>query len=708
MLTSRRVQVWVALAVTAMIMLFTIGIGPAASAGPTPLTVTLTSPTNPSPYYEDVIYTATVVTSDGGSLDNGDGIEFTDNGSDINGCSFEQLSATTPGTYTATCDESGNQMDVGSHTIAAYFYGDSSYGPSSDSLDQVVDQGPTTTTITSPPPGASVPYGNEGQNSVNVTVSPDPGVNQSPSGNVNLYSGAPGPGTYLCTAYLGGGNGQSTGSCYLNSNQLSAGLYSLTAVYSGDGNFLGSTSPSQDLTVQEVTSQLSVFPVPGYAFYGAESGNFFIVGAGGGGNGSPTGYFSITADGTSLIAPNSCSAGNGGGNPCFIESPTALPASPTPYTVTVSYPGDANFTAASTTVQLQVLTATTTTSLALSTSRATYGREGGVIISATVKSGTTGAATGPVVVQDGGSPVCTITNLQVSGPDTATGSCPPLSSGQLPTGNHALTADYQGDGNFQSSVSSAQNLDIASQGYWLAGANGAVFPFGTAAALGSTSGTLNAPIVGIASTPDGGGYWEVAKDGGVFTFGSAHFYGSMGGSHLNQPIVGIASTPDGNGYWEVAKDGGIFTFGDAHFYGSMGGRALNQPIVGIAADPATGGYWMVAADGGIFSFYAPFLGSTGGTHLNAPVVGMASAPDGGGYWEVASDGGLFTQGDAPFLGSMGGQRLNRPIVGIHATSDGAGYRMVASDGGLFTFGDAEFDGSMGGQSVGAAIVGIAG
>ena len=43
----------------------------------------------------------------------------------------------------------------------------------------------------------------------------------------------------------------------------------------------------------------------------------------------------------------------------------------------------------------------------------------------------------------------------------------------------------------------------------------------------------------------------------------------------NAPVVGVAATPDGRGYWEVASDGGVFTFGDAGFYGSMGGKPLN-------------------------------------------------------------------------------------------------------------------------------------
>ncbi|MDA8340662.1 MAG: hypothetical protein M0007_00310, partial [Actinomycetota bacterium] len=62
----------------------------------------------------------------------------------------------------------------------------------------------------------------------------------------------------------------------------------------------------------------------------------------------------------------------------------------------------------------------------------------------------------------------------------------------------------------------------------------------------------------------------------------ATFLGSMGAKHLNAPIVGMAATPDGHGYWLVASDGGVFSFGDATFLGSMGAKHLNAPIVGMA------------------------------------------------------------------------------------------------------------------------------
>ncbi len=247
------------------------------------------------------------------------------------------------------------------------------------------------------------------------------------------------------------------------------------------------------------------------------------------------------------------------------------------------------------------------------------------------------------------------------------------------------------------------------QGYWQAASDGGVFSFGASGFAGSMGGQrLNAPIVGMAATPDGKGYWEVAKDGGVFSFGDANFYGSMGGQRLNAPMVGIAATPDGKGYWLVAKDGGVFSFGDATFYGSMGGKALSASIVGIAAAPHGWGYWLVASDGGVFAFGgAKFYGSMGGKALAAPIVAMAATSHDGGYWLVGADGGVFSFGDANFYGSMGGHRLNAPIVGMAATPDGKGYWEVAKDGGVFSFGDAKFYGSMGGHPLNAPVVGAA-
>ena len=239
-------------------------------------------------------------------------------------------------------------------------------------------------------------------------------------------------------------------------------------------------------------------------------------------------------------------------------------------------------------------------------------------------------------------------------------------------------------------------------GYWVAGTDGDVFPFGGAPSCGSLVGLqLAQPIVGMAGRRSPG-YWLVARDGGIFAFGSARFHGSMGGLHLNQPIVGMAPTPSGNGYWMVASDGGIFSFGDARFRGSMGGLHLNQPIVGMAATTSGKGYWLVARDGGIFAFGdAQFHGSMGGQHLNQAMVGMAQTPTGRGYWTVARDGGIFSFGDARYRGSTGNIQLVSGIVGMEGQN--AGYRFVAGDGGVFSFG-LPFSGSAAGLNAAAVAI----
>jgi len=227
----------------------------------------------------------------------------------------------------------------------------------------------------------------------------------------------------------------------------------------------------------------------------------------------------------------------------------------------------------------------------------------------------------------------------------------------------------------------------------------------------SNSLTVQTMVEQMVLPPAGNqGVLLAGTDGGVFTFGTARFAGSLGGMRLDAPIVGMAPTPDDGGYWLVAADGGVFSFGDATFYGSEGSTPLAKPIVGMAADPNGGGYWLVAADGGVFSFGAsPFEGSTGGIVLAAPVVGMATTPDGGGYWLVAADGGVFSFGDADYLGSVPGQGIvhHPPVVGIAATPGGNGYWVVDQDGGVYSYGDASFLGSLTGTPLSAPVTAVA-
>ncbi len=250
-------------------------------------------------------------------------------------------------------------------------------------------------------------------------------------------------------------------------------------------------------------------------------------------------------------------------------------------------------------------------------------------------------------------------------------------------------------------------------GYWVAGRDGTVRPFGDAPFLGDVAAlTLNSPLQAITATParsgPPGGYWLLGGDGGIFSFGDARFFGSTGAMKLNRPVVGMAATPSGKGYWLVASDGGIFAFGDARFFGSTGALRLNKPVVAMAATATGNGYWLVASDGGIFAFGdAAFRGSTGAISLNSPVLGM-DGHRAGGYWLVARDGGMFAFG-VRFLGSVPGLRLASYAgsVAMASTPTGDGYYVLGADGGIFTFGDAKFFGAHPGLSGGRAAADLA-
>jgi hypothetical protein len=231
-------------------------------------------------------------------------------------------------------------------------------------------------------------------------------------------------------------------------------------------------------------------------------------------------------------------------------------------------------------------------------------------------------------------------------------------------------------------------------GYLVVTSTGDVAAFGSAVPYGALEGThLNAPVVGIAATPDYGGYWLVASDGGVFAFGDAKFYGSMSGTHLNASVVGIAATPTGNGYWLVASDGGVFAFGDAKFYGSMAGTHLNASVVGIAATPTGNGYLLVASDGGVFGFGdTTYQGSMGRANLDSPIVGISVASSGPGYRMVTAYGNIFSFG-ATFYGSFGADRPPAPITAIAASVGGQGYYLVDTSGDVYAYGDAPYLGS---------------
>jgi hypothetical protein len=258
-------------------------------------------------------------------------------------------------------------------------------------------------------------------------------------------------------------------------------------------------------------------------------------------------------------------------------------------------------------------------------------------------------------------------------------------------------------------------------GYWLVGSDGGIFSFGAASFHGSTGAlVLQRPVVGMVPTADHGGYWEVASDGGVFAFGDAGYYGSIPGigiapagsagseRHLNAPIVAIVPSDDGGGYFMVAADGGVFAFGDATFAGSCPGiGTCPGSAVSVLPDADGRGYWLVTSVGDVYAFGdAPYLGAPGATP--SPITSALHTLDGEGYWILTADGSVYAYGDAPYLDGDSGATAADHAAAIFAPEDYGGYWIVTADGAVSSFGTAPDEGGMAGGHLNGSIVAAAG
>ena len=258
-------------------------------------------------------------------------------------------------------------------------------------------------------------------------------------------------------------------------------------------------------------------------------------------------------------------------------------------------------------------------------------------------------------------------------------------------------------------------------GYWLVGSDGGIFTFGSATFYGSTGNLkLQRPVVGISPTANKGGYWLVASDGGVFAFGNAGFFGSIPGiglnpagsglpHSLNAPIVGMVPSSDGGGYFMVASDGGVFAFGDARFEGSCPGiGGCSGAAVAVVPDASGNGYWLITQSGNVYTFGdAPFYGTPGAQ--GSPVTSAVRTADGKGYWILLANGTVDAYGDAVFRGSpVGSVGGFNPATAIFADADGGGYWVASAAGAVFPYGDAPNDGSMAGTHLNGSIIAATG
>jgi hypothetical protein len=178
---------------------------------------TITSNLNPSTYGQVVTFTATLAAS-GPPVPTGT-YTFTNNGVNITGCVALAISGTLP--YQSQCTT--NALTAGSHTVSAFYSGDSNYSPTSASLTQVVNKAelifaadPESMTYGGPFPTLGF--------SVTGLVVPDP--------NPPSYTGAPAVNTTAtaCSKVNGGSGGGPDYPITITQGTLAAANYSFLFV----------------------------------------------------------------------------------------------------------------------------------------------------------------------------------------------------------------------------------------------------------------------------------------------------------------------------------------------------------------------------------------------------------------------------------------------------------------------------------------------
>ncbi len=384
---------------------------------------TVTSSKNPSPSGTPVTYTATVAAKAPGAGTPTGTVTFEDGTTVL--CSPVPL-----GTQGATCVESAFTQP-GSHTITATFSSATkSFVASTGSLTQV-NQGPTTTALTSTPnpsvSGQSVTY------TATVKVSAGTGA---PTGQVSFYDGT----TLLGTGAL---NGASTDAATFSTGFAVFGTSSITATYAGSASFTASTSPVLTQTVHPAGTTTAVSAAPNPSVSGQSVTLTATVAVTAPGTGAPAGTVDFY-DGTTLLGTGSLN----GLSPDTATFSVGLPAAGSPHQISATYVGTAAYATSTSGKVAEIVTkSATTTTLSAPSSTSVSGEH--VTYSAMVAPTApgTGTASGTVAFFEAGTaiPSCSARSL-TSGVAT----CSLTYAGPGP---HAITAVYSGDSNFTISTS---------------------------------------------------------------------------------------------------------------------------------------------------------------------------------------------------------------------------------------------------------------
>jgi autotransporter-associated beta strand protein len=385
-------------------------------------TTTSVSPTpNPSVYGQSVTLTANVAATSPGAGTATGTVSFFDGATLLGSASLSGGVATL----------STSLLSIGSHSIMAVYAGDSNFVASSSSpSSQVISQASTISVVVSS--DLSSAFGESVTLTATISaVAPGSGT---ATGTVSYFDGA----TLLGTATL------SSGVATLTTSSFSVGTHSITAVYSGDSNFSGSTSSTISQVIASSASTTALITSDNSTDLGEFITLTATVTVVSPGTGTPTGDVEFFAGSTSLGIGTLSS-----GVASLITTDLAAGS----YDLTAVYLGTAEYASSSSSMVPQtVATAATSLTIIASTSSTTVGNA--ITFTATLTDGS------PFFMPPQGSIIFRDQSGTILGEAMMIDGVATLQVSSLTVGTYSIIAAYSGDSNYLGAVSSGVDITI--------------------------------------------------------------------------------------------------------------------------------------------------------------------------------------------------------------------------------------------------------
>jgi hypothetical protein len=394
-------------------------------------TTTVLTTNTPTVFGQAAVLTATVTpTAPGAGVPQGT-VAFTDGATTL--CAAQPVN---DNDLKATC--SITSLAVGSHTLTAVYAGNSSFSTSQGGASHTVNKAATSTSlISSQNPsvtGQAVTF--------TATVQPTAPGAGPPAGTVTFNDGA----TAKCTNVALDGSGQAT--CALAS--LTVATHPITAVYSGNGSFLTSTSSAVDQVVNKAATTTALASSKTPSEFGESVTITATVTATAPGTGTPSGTVTFKDGGADITGCTAVALANVPATAACTKTDLTIAT----HHLTAVYSGDTAYNT-STSSQFDQVVNQHATSTALGASPASPSHFGeSVTFTATVSAVTSGVATpnGTVTFKDGANAITGCTSKTLT---TGQATC---ATSALAVGAHTISAVYNADatnGDYGTSTGSA-------------------------------------------------------------------------------------------------------------------------------------------------------------------------------------------------------------------------------------------------------------